>query len=101
VFQACAVAEATLKHSKDVLATEKKNHKALVKACEEVRGMPHSQTTLSTPGSGLGMGLVKFTHSCHITLVTSYITYITLALHTHTHTHTHTYIPHTNRTKLS
>ena len=31
------MAEATLKHSKDVLSTEKKNHKALVKAWEEVR----------------------------------------------------------------
>ena len=37
MLQACAVAEATLKHSKDVLSTEKKNHKALVKAWEEVR----------------------------------------------------------------
>ena len=93
------MAEATLKHSKDVLATEKKNHKALVKACEEVRGMPHSQTILSTPGSGLGMGLVKFTHSCHITLITSY-TCVTShsshshCTHTHTHTHTHIHSPH-------
>ena len=36
VLQACAVAEATLKHSKEVLSTEKRNHKALVKAWEEV-----------------------------------------------------------------
>jgi len=37
--KACAVAEATLKHSKDVLATEKKNHKALVKVCEEDKAL--------------------------------------------------------------
>ena len=30
------MAEATLKHSKEVLSTEKRNHKALVKAWEEV-----------------------------------------------------------------
>ena len=36
MLQACAVAEATLKYSKEVLSTEKRNHKALVKAWEEV-----------------------------------------------------------------